>query len=74
MASDTVVEEVHVGVPRIEAASRALTRPTHRAAAALLAVVLLLVVAVGALQSVRAPAARGIDAPATEFSAGRAFQ
>ncbi|WP_433724691.1 M28 family peptidase [Actinoplanes sp. CA-051413] len=74
MASDTVVEEVHVGVPRIEAASRALTRPTHRAAAALIAVVLLLVVAVAALQSVRAPAARGIDAPAAEFSAGRAFQ
>jgi hypothetical protein len=63
-----------VGTPRIEAASRALTRPTHRALAALAAIVTLLIVAVAALQPTRPPAAQGVDAPAAEFSAGRAFQ
>jgi hypothetical protein len=63
-----------VGVPRIEAASRALTRPTRRVAAALPAVVGLLLVAVAALQSVQPPVARGSDAPAGDFSAGRAVE
>src|SRR5690349_6054930 len=66
--------EVQVGVPRIEAASRALTRPTHRAVAALAAVAMLLAVAVAAGDSVRPPEALGAGAPAAEFSAGRAFQ
>ncbi|GAA3350777.1 M20/M25/M40 family metallo-hydrolase [Amorphoplanes nipponensis] len=63
-----------MGAPRIEAASRALARPTSRPGAALAAVALLLFVAGAALQSVRPPAASGSGAPAGEFSAGRAFQ
>jgi hypothetical protein len=63
-----------VGVPRIEAASRALTRPAHRAWAASAAVVVLVVVGVAALQSVRTPGARPPATPAADFSAGRAFQ
>jgi len=63
-----------VGVPRIEAAARALARPSHRVGAALAALVVLLVVAVAAMQSVRPPAALGSAAPAAEFSAGRAFE
>ncbi|MFI7540091.1 M28 family peptidase [Actinoplanes sp. NPDC049599] len=61
-------------VPPIEAAARALARPSHRVGAASAAIVVLLVVAVAALQSVRSPAALGATAPATEFSAGRAFE
>ena len=63
-----------MGVPPIEAASRALTRPTHRAGAALAAVVLLVLVGLVAVQSVRPPAAAGTGAPAAGFSAGRAFE
>ncbi|MEU8232761.1 M28 family peptidase [Actinoplanes sp. NPDC048967] len=63
-----------MGVPPIEAASRALARPTHRVSAALLAVLLLLMVAVAAERSVQPPGARAVNAPAAEFSAGRAFQ
>lgn len=63
-----------MGVLRIEAASRALTRPAHRAWAASAAVVALVVVGLAALQSVRAPAARPAGAPAADFSAARAFQ
>ena len=61
-------------VPRIEAAARALSRPTHRAGAAVAALLVLGFVAVAALQSVRPPAARPSGAPAAEFSAGRAFR
>ena len=63
-----------MGVPRTEAPARALARPTRRVPAALTAVVLLLLVAVAALQSVRPPRAVGAGAPAGEFSAGRAFE
>ena len=63
-----------MGAPRLEAASRALTRPIHRVGAALATVLVLLVVAAAALQSIRPPAALGPGAPAEEFSAGRAFQ
>jgi hypothetical protein len=63
-----------VGAPRIEAAARALARSSHRVGAAAAALVVLVVVAVAALQSVRPPAALGRDAPAAEFSAGRAFE
>jgi hypothetical protein len=63
-----------VGVPRTEAASRALARPGHRLGAALAAVVMLLVVAVAALQSVRPPTALAAGSPTGEFSAGRAFR
>ncbi len=73
MAFDTVMKEAHVGAPRTEAASRALTRPTYRAGAALAAVVLLLLAAVAAMQAVRPPTAADADAPVGEFSAGRAF-
>ena len=63
-----------MAVPLIEAASRALARPSHRAGAALAAVLVLVVVGVAALQSVRPPAALSSDAPPTDFSAGRAFE
>ncbi|AGZ39084.1 M28 family peptidase [Actinoplanes friuliensis] len=58
----------------MDTASRALTRPARRAWAALAAVLLLVVVAVAALQSVRPPAARSAGVPASDFSAGRAFE
>jgi hypothetical protein len=63
MASDSRRQEVQVGVPRIDAAGRAVA-----------AVVVLLGVATVALQSVRPPDALDAAAPAAEFSAGRAFE
>jgi Zn-dependent M28 family amino/carboxypeptidase len=62
-----------VGVPRVAAESRALTRPAHRGWAALAAAALLAVVAVAAVRSTQPPAARAADAPAADFSAARAF-
>ncbi|MFI5492456.1 M20/M25/M40 family metallo-hydrolase [Actinoplanes sp. NPDC051859] len=61
------------GVSGVGAADRALTRPARRGWAALAAVLFLVAVGVLAVQSVRPPAARSADAPAAEFSAGRAF-
>src|SRR6185436_3317865 len=46
----------------------------HRALAALAAVAVLALAGLGAAWSVRPPAARDASAPATEFSAARAFQ
>ncbi|MEV6602322.1 M20/M25/M40 family metallo-hydrolase [Actinoplanes sp. NPDC051346] len=60
-------------MPRIEAADRAPARPTRRGWAALAAVLFLVVTGVLAGQSVRPPAAAPPDAPAAQFSAGRAF-
>jgi len=57
----------------VEAADRALTRPARRGWAALVAVLVLAALGTLALQGVRAPAARPADAPASQFSAGRAF-
>ncbi|WP_127499857.1 M28 family peptidase [Actinoplanes solisilvae] len=51
-----------------------ITDPVHRASAALLAVVVLVLAGLAGVWSVRPPAARPASAPAGEFSAGRAFQ
>jgi Peptidase family M28 len=63
-----------VGVPSVEAADRALTRPTRRGWAALLAVLILAVAGALAVRAVQPPAARPADAPAAEFSAARAYE
>src|SRR4029450_5403336 len=60
--------------PMRAAADRALTRPRPRAVAAMVAFVALIAVGAAALWSVRPPDARGAGAPATGFSATRAFQ
>ncbi|MFG1607504.1 M20/M25/M40 family metallo-hydrolase [Actinoplanes sp. NPDC049265] len=57
-----------------DAPGRALLRPRFRPLAALLALLVLAAVGVLAAWSIRPPAARGTSAPASEFSAGRAFQ
>ncbi|GGQ67553.1 M20/M25/M40 family metallo-hydrolase [Couchioplanes azureus] len=61
------------GLPTIDAADRAPARPVRRGWAALAAVLVLTATGVLAAQSVRPPAAVSADAPAAEFSAGRAF-
>ncbi|PZG03660.1 peptidase, partial [Micromonospora craterilacus] len=55
------------------AADRAFCRPPRRPLAALAALVALLAVGAGALLDLRPPAPRPADAPAGEFSAGRAY-
>jgi hypothetical protein len=62
-----------VPVPLVEPAARALTRPAHRALAALAAVVALGAVAALASAAIMPPAARAA-APADAFSATRAFE
>jgi hypothetical protein len=57
-----------------EAADRALTRPRARGLAALVAVLALVALGYVSVRSVLPPAARGADAPANAFSAGRAFR
>jgi len=51
-----------------------ITDPAHRASAALLAVVVLVLAGLAGLWSVRPPSSRPTSAPATAFSAERAFQ
>ncbi|SCG35640.1 M28 family peptidase [Micromonospora halophytica] len=63
-----------MGVPRVPAADRALARPRHRPLAALVALVALLAVGAAVLVDLRTPAPRPADAPAGEFSAGRAYR
>ncbi|SCG56416.1 Peptidase family M28 [Micromonospora coxensis] len=60
-----------MGVP---AADRALARPRHRPLAALAALLALLAVGAAVLVDLRTPAPRPADAPAGEFSAGRAYR
>src|SRR3982750_4583677 len=50
-----------------------LVDTAHRALAALAAVIVLAMAGYAAVQSVRPPSARGVSAPAGQFSAGRAF-
>src|ERR1051325_6012221 len=52
----------------------AITDPAHRGLAALLTVVVLALAGLAGLWSVRPPSARPASAPATEFSADRAFE
>ncbi|GAA4437685.1 M20/M25/M40 family metallo-hydrolase [Phytohabitans houttuyneae] len=54
-------------------ADRALTRPRRRGLAALAAVAALVAVGAITLLDIRPPAPRGTDAPAADFSAGRAY-
>ncbi|MGB2568387.1 M28 family peptidase [Micromonospora citrea] len=63
-----------MGVPGVPAADRALARPRHRLPAALAALVVLLAVGAAVLVDLRTPAPRPADAPAGEFSAGRAYR
>ncbi|MFV2083431.1 M28 family peptidase [Micromonospora sp. LOL_021] len=63
-----------MGVPLVTAAHRAFARPRRRPAAALAALAVLGLVAAAALVDLRPPAPRGVDAPATEFSADRAHR
>ncbi|MFF0720388.1 M28 family peptidase [Micromonospora sp. NPDC003816] len=62
-----------MGVPPSPAADRALSRPARRPLAALAALVALVAVGTAALLDIRPPAPRPADAPAGEFSAGRAY-
>ncbi|MEV1331495.1 M28 family peptidase [Micromonospora costi] len=55
-------------------ADRALARPRRRLLAAAAALVALVAVGAGSLLSLRPPAPRPVDAPAGEFSAGRAYR
>jgi hypothetical protein len=63
-----------VPVPLQEPAARALARPARRGLSAAAAVAVLAAVGAAALLAIVPPAARGADAPAGEFSAGRAFE
>ncbi|SCE76782.1 Peptidase family M28 [Micromonospora viridifaciens] len=63
-----------MGVPLIRPADRALARPRRRLPAAVAAVVALLAVGAGVLVDLATPAPRPADAPAGQFSAGRAYQ
>ncbi|RKN54664.1 M28 family peptidase [Micromonospora costi] len=55
-------------------ADRALARPRRRLLAAAAALVALVAVGAGSLFALRPPAPRPVDAPAGEFSAGRAYR
>lgn len=59
--------------PRTRPADRALARPRRRPVAAVAALAVLLAVGAATLLGLRAPAVRPADAPATEFSAARAY-
>ncbi|MEV4658104.1 M28 family peptidase [Micromonospora sp. NPDC049301] len=60
--------------PGVPAADRALARPRRRLAAAAAALVALAAVGAGSLLDLRTPAPTPTDAPADEFSAGRAYE
>ncbi|WDZ85456.1 M28 family peptidase [Micromonospora cathayae] len=60
--------------PPTPAADRAFARPRRRAVAALAALAALVAVAAGVLFDLRTPAVAPPDAPATEFSASRAYE
>ncbi|RIV34116.1 M28 family peptidase [Micromonospora radicis] len=62
-----------MGAPPSLAADRAFARPRHRLVAALAALVVLGTVGTLALLDIRPPTPRPADAPAEEFSAGRAY-
>ncbi|MEU6022364.1 M28 family peptidase [Micromonospora sp. NPDC047134] len=62
-----------MGAPPSPAADRALSRPRRRGLAALAALVALAAVGTLALLDIRPPTPRPTDAPAEEFSAGRAY-
>ncbi|SCL20324.1 Zn-dependent amino-or carboxypeptidase, M28 family [Micromonospora nigra] len=62
-----------MGAPPVPAADRALSRPRRRVPAAVAALAALVAVAAGTVFDLRAPAPRPADAPAGEFSAGRAY-
>ncbi|MGR6322287.1 M28 family peptidase [Micromonospora soli] len=63
-----------MGVPPTRPADRALARPRRRPLAAVAALVALLAVGAGVLVDLATPAPRPADAPASEFSAARAYQ
>ncbi|WP_328342670.1 M28 family peptidase [Micromonospora sp. NBC_00421] len=63
-----------MGVPPASAADRALTRPRRRPLAALAAVLALVAVGAAMLVTLATPTPRPADAPADEFSAGRAYR
>ncbi|MFC0503628.1 M28 family peptidase [Micromonospora costi] len=61
-------------VASVPGADRALARPRRRLLAAAAALVALVAVGAGSLFALRPPAPRPVDAPAGEFSAGRAYR
>ncbi|WP_432900813.1 M28 family peptidase [Micromonospora matsumotoense] len=63
-----------MGVPPASAADRALTRPRRRPLAALAALSALVAVGAVMLVTLATPTPRPTDAPADEFSAGRAYR
>ncbi|MEU1887800.1 M28 family peptidase [Micromonospora rifamycinica] len=63
-----------MGVPPASAADRALARPRRRPPAALAAVLALVAVGAAMLVTLATPTPRPADAPADEFSAGRAYR
>ncbi|WFE25208.1 M28 family peptidase [Solwaraspora sp. WMMD791] len=63
-----------MGAPLVAAAYRAFTRPRRRPAAAFAAFAALGMVAAGTVVDLRPPAPRDTDAPATAFSADRAYR
>ncbi|WP_442934254.1 M28 family peptidase [Micromonospora sp. CPCC 205539] len=60
--------------PGVPPADRALARPGRRLAAAAAALVALAAVGAGSLLDLRTPTPRPADAPADQFSAGRAYE
>ncbi|SCL13793.1 Zn-dependent amino-or carboxypeptidase, M28 family [Micromonospora rhizosphaerae] len=63
-----------MGAPLARPADRALARPRRRLPAAVAALAALLAVGAGVLLDLRTPAPRPTDAPASEFSADRAYE
>ncbi|MFJ8688385.1 M28 family peptidase [Micromonospora wenchangensis] len=63
-----------MGAPPASAADRALTRPRRRPLAALAALLALVAVGAVVLVTLATPTPRPVDAPADEFSAGRAYR
>ncbi|WFE62475.1 M28 family peptidase [Micromonospora sp. WMMD714] len=63
-----------MGVPPASAADRALTRPPRRLLAALAALLALVAAGAAMLVTLATPTPRPADAPADEFSAGRAYR
>ncbi|MGK5742971.1 M28 family peptidase [Micromonospora sp. URMC 103] len=70
-AADRAPAHNVAGVP---GADRALARPRRRLVAAVAALVALVAVGAGSLVDLRPPAPLPVDAPADEFSAGRAYR
>ncbi|MEU7980268.1 M28 family peptidase [Micromonospora sp. NPDC049081] len=63
-----------MGAPPASAADRALARPRRRPLAALAALLALVAVSAAMLVTLATPTPRPVDAPADEFSAGRAYR